>query len=248
MASIKESTHRLFGSTGIPLYVQLADLLRRRVRSGALEPGAMLASIPELMREFAVARVTVRQAVRLLTEEGLLSPQRGRGTFVTEQAGIQRGLRLRTSLDELVEMYRGDQPEHATLSCNVADPILADGDGTAAAQYINIRRVHSRGGERYCFISIFIAMHIYEMAPQRFREELVLQVLTSLPKVNIASGWQVLTISGADPETAGLLGIPVNTPMADVRRLLRNAEGTVIYVADVNYRGDAIQLEMDLKT
>ena len=42
MARAKESTHRLFSSTGIPLYVQLAELLRRRVRNGALAPGAML--------------------------------------------------------------------------------------------------------------------------------------------------------------------------------------------------------------
>ena len=92
MARAKESTHRLFSSTGIPLYVQLAELLRRRVRSGALAPGATLPPIPDMMREFRVARVTVRQAVRLLTADGLLSPQRGRGTFVTEQAGMQRGL------------------------------------------------------------------------------------------------------------------------------------------------------------
>ena len=248
MASTKDSTHPLFGGTGIPLYVQLAELFRRRVRTGVWSPGAVLPSIPALMREFHVARVTVRQAIGLLSAEGLLSPQRGRGTFVTEQAGLQRGLRLRTTLDELVEMYRGDRPEHATLSCEIASPPLTHNDGAAAPEYFHMRRVHSRGGERYCVISIFIDMRVYEMAPQRFRDELVLPVLTSLPTVAIASGRQVLTISAADPETALLLGIPVNTPMAEVRRFLRDTEGTVIYFAQVTYRGDTIQLEMDLKT
>lgn len=247
MASTKQTRHRLFASTGIPLYVQLAELLRRRVRTGALAPGALLPAIPDMMREFGVARVTVRQAVKLLTAEGLLSPQRGRGTYVTEQAGMQRGLHLSTSLDELVEMYRGDRPELATLSCEVASPPLRENDGVAADAYMHIRRVHSRGGERYCVISVFIAMDVYEMAPDRFREELVLEVLTALPGVTVASGRQVLQISGADPEAAGLLGIPVNTPMADVRRLLRDPDGRIIYLADVTYRGDTIQLEMDLE-
>ena len=248
MARAKESTHRLFSSTGIPLYVQLAELLRRRVRNGALAPGAMLPPIPAMMREFKVARVTVRQAVRLLTADGLLSPQRGRGTFVTDQAGMQRGLRLTGNLDELVEMYRGDRPELATLSCDVALPSLKESDGVAADAYMHIRRVHSRGGERYCVISVFVAMQVYEMAPRRFREELVLEVLSSLSSVVITSGRQDLRISGADPETASLLGIPINTPMADVRRILRDADGMIVYVADVTYRGDTIQLEMELRT
>ena len=113
---------------------------------------------------------------------------------------------------------------------------------------MHIRRVHSRGGERYCVISVFVAMQVYEMAPRRFREELVLEVLSSLSSVVITSGRQDLRISGADPETASLLGIPINTPMADVRRILRDADGTIVYVADVTYRGDTIQLEMELRT
>ena len=42
----------------------------------------MLPSIEKLMEEFSVARVTVRQAVRLLSDEGLVSPHRGRGTSI----------------------------------------------------------------------------------------------------------------------------------------------------------------------
>ncbi len=247
MTSMQNSTHQLFGATGIPLYVQLAELLRNRVRKGVWQPGALVPAIPALMREFDVARVTVRQAIALLRAEGLLSPQRGRGTFVTEAAGLQRGLRLSTTLDELVELYRGDQPEHSTLASGVAPlPVVGEPAITAHAYY-HMRRVHSRGGERYCVISIYIDQRIHERAPQRFQEELILPVLTTLPGVDIASGRQVLTISGADAETASLLGIPVNTPMAEVRRTLKDSNGVVIYLADVTYRGDAIQLEMDLK-
>lgn len=247
MASLQNSTHPLFGAPGIPLYVQLAELLRRRVRRGVWRPGTVLPPIPELMNEFAVARVTVRQAIALLSAEGLLSPERGRGTFVTEAAGLQRGLRLHTTLDDLVELYRGDRPEHSTLASGVAPLPPIDGEAAIADEYFHMRRVHSRAGEPYCVISIYIDVEIYERSPKRFRDELILPVLTSLPGIDIASGRQVLTISSADTETAGLLSIPVNTPMADVRRILKNSNGVVIYLADVTYRGDAIQLEMDLK-
>jgi GntR family transcriptional regulator len=57
----------------------------------------------------------------------------------------------------------------------------------------------------------------------------------------------VLTIASADLEVARLLEVPMNSPVAEVRRLFKDAGGTVIYLADVIYRGDAIRLEMDLQ-
>jgi GntR family transcriptional regulator len=48
-------------------------------------------------------------------------------------------------------------------------------------------------------------------------------------------------------ETAAHLGVPVNSPVADVRRVFRAPDGTVLYLGEVTYRGDYIVLEMDLK-
>jgi GntR family transcriptional regulator len=242
-----QAAHRIFGTTPIPRYVQLADLFRQRVAKGLWPPGSLLPSIEQLMAEFDVARVTVRQAMALLADEGMVSPQRGRGTFVTANPGTSRRLRVETTLGDLVAMYRGDQPDHATLAEGVVSPVLTGKDGIAAPKYFHLRRVHSRNGERYCVISIYIDHRVFRRAPARFRRELALPVLTSLPGLKIAAARQTLTISTADVETAQLLGIPVNTPMGEVRRVLCGADGTVIYLAEVSYRGDYIHLEMDLK-
>lgn len=239
--------HRIFGSTPIPRYVQLAEVLRQRLDKGHWGPGSLLPSIDQLMQEFDVARVTVRQAIALLADEGLLSPQRGRGTFVTGTPGSRRHLRVETTLDDLVAMYSGDRPDHATLAEGVADPILFEKDGIKAPKYYYTRRVHSRAGERYCVISIYVDHRVFRRAPARFRRELALPVLTSLPGLEIASARQTLTISTADVETSRLLGVPVNAPVGEVRRVMCGRDGTVIYLAEVTYRGDYIHLEMDLK-
>jgi GntR family transcriptional regulator len=241
------ASHRIFGSTPIPRYLQLAELVRQRVAKGHWPPGSTLPSIEHLMQEFDVARVTVRQAIALLAEEGLLSPQRGRGTFVTGKPGARRQLRVETTLDDLVAMYSGDRPDHATLAEAVADPVLSDKDGIKAPKYYYLRRVHSRNGERYCVISIYIDHRVFRRAPARFRRELALPVLTSLPGLKIAGARQTLTISTADVETSRLLGIPVNAPVGEVRRVMCGPDRTVIYLAEVTYRGDYIHLEMDLK-
>jgi len=241
------ASHRIFGSTPIPRYLQLAELVRQRVAKGHWPPGGTLPSIEHLMQEFDVARVTVRQAIALLADEGLLSPQRGRGTFVTGKPGARRQLRVETTLDDLVAMYSGDRPDHATLAEAVADPALTDKDGIKAPKYYYLRRVHSRNGERYCVISIYIDYRVFRRAPARFRRELALPVLTSLQGLKIAGARQTLTISTADVETSRLLGIPINAPVGEVRRVMCGPDRTVIYLAEVTYRGDYIHLEMDLK-
>ncbi len=242
-----QSIHPIFGGNPIPRYVQLAELFRQRMDKGLWPPDSMLPSIEQLMMQFDVARVTVRQAIALLAEEGLLSPQRGRGTFVTEKAGTRRQLRVETSLRDLVAMYDGDKPHHATLAEDVASPVLSEKDGVPAPKYFHTRRVHSRNGEPYCVISIYIDYRVFRRAPARFRRELALPVLMSLPGLDIASARQTLTISTADLETSRLIGIAINAAIAEVRRIMCAPDGTVIYLAEVSYRGDYIHLEMDLK-
>jgi GntR family transcriptional regulator len=96
-------------------------------------------------------------------------------------------------------------------------------------------------------ISIYLDERVFRLAPRRFRRETVIPLLLDLPRVKIARARQTLTISTADMETAGHLGIPANSPVAEVRRICCAPAGTVIYLGEVTYRGDFVRFEMDLK-
>lgn len=239
--------HALFRDSPVPRYALLADLLRQRIARGVWAQGQKLPSLHALIREFDVARVTVRQAVVLLAREGLLSPQQGRGTFVTGKPAQGRWLRLETSLRDLADVYRDDKPKLTLIEETSAAPSLQPRDGRAAASYHFMRRVHSRNGEAYCVISIYLDERVFRMAPRRFRRETVVPVLLDLPRVKIAKARQTLKISTADVEVAGHLDIAVNAPVAEVRRVCTAADGTVLYLGEVTYRGDYIHFEMNLK-
>jgi len=244
--STQYPVHPLFGRSPVPRYAQLADLFRGRIARGQWRKGDRLPPLEALMAEFDVARVTIRQAVELLAREGLLSAQRGRGTFVTATPSDERPLHLQTSLAELAEVYRHDRPELTLIEESAAMPALGPGEGTPAPRYRYLRRVHSRDGKPYCVISIYLDERIFRMAAKRFRKETIVPVLLELPKVRIARARQTLTVASADVEVAGLVGIPVNAPVAEVRRIACDASGVAIYLGLVTYRGDFIRLEMDL--
>src|SRR5215475_11128285 len=63
-------------------YLQIADDLRRAIRQGELAPGGQLPSTNELTEKYGVAAMTVRNALRVLRDEGLLVARQGSGVFV----------------------------------------------------------------------------------------------------------------------------------------------------------------------
>jgi GntR family transcriptional regulator len=65
-----------------PLYEQLASILRRQITSGELRKGDLLPSESYLQQEHQVSRSTVRTALRVLRDEGLVLTITARGTFV----------------------------------------------------------------------------------------------------------------------------------------------------------------------
>lgn len=241
-------THRPKLSTThpLPLYAQLAELLRRRILDGGWQQGNRIPSQGELAAEFGVARVTVRQAIAMLEEDGLLESRRGRGTFLLAQPRAGRRLAVQTTLRSLVEMLRGDEPQMLTLTEGVALPRLSERDGTPAPTYTFMRRIHLRDGVPYCVIAIYLDGRIFRRAPQRFRREVMIPILANLPGVTIARANQTLTIGAADAEIASHLGMSLGAPVAFVRRVFRAPDETVIYLGEVTYRGDLIELEMDL--
>lgn len=68
-----------------PLYLQLAEYLRRQIESGALKPGERLMPELDLAEKYGLARGTVRQALQLLVNQELVERMAGKGTFVTDK-------------------------------------------------------------------------------------------------------------------------------------------------------------------
>ncbi len=69
----------------VPLWRQVADVIRARIDDGTYRPGRAIPSLVKLTAEFGVAQMTVLKAVRALKEEGILTGTPGRGTYVTER-------------------------------------------------------------------------------------------------------------------------------------------------------------------
>jgi GntR family transcriptional regulator len=237
----------LISDSHVPKYAQIADVFRQRIARGIWARGLRLPANELLAAEFGVSRVTIRQAVELLARDGIIEAQQGRGTFITGAPKQDRWLKVETTLSELAEVYRDTSPEIINISERRADAPLRAEDGKPAARYVFMRRVHSRDKQPYCVISIYLDETIFRKHPKRFRKETVIPILEQMRDPAIENARQTLTIGTADLEAAKLLEVPLNSPVAEVRRVFTTGDRTVIYLGEVTYRGDFVRIDMDLR-
>jgi DNA-binding GntR family transcriptional regulator len=120
----------------LPVYAQLAQILRRLIASGTLKPGARIPSEASLAKQHDVSPMTVRQAVGVLVEEGLVNRVHGSGTFVkrVEVAATHFGLdALQTVLSDQenlevkilkTTMTRAEGVESEILKLAPGDPVI----------------------------------------------------------------------------------------------------------------------------
>ena len=69
----------------VPMYVQIEEHLKNRIKQGEFTVGMAIPSERELTEMFDVSRMTVRQSITNLVTEGLLYREKGRGTYVARQ-------------------------------------------------------------------------------------------------------------------------------------------------------------------
>lgn len=245
MANRTRRAARQDADSRVPRYLQVASVLRRRIRDGLWSVGDKIATLEELEREFSVARVTVRQAIDLLQSEGLVKSFQGRGTFVTKTIENDRWLQLATDWESLIAPIRDNVP-HLLPSEPQPTLVVEEGDGTPAPAYIFIRSVQKRGTQPYAYARVHVAKHIHDRAPRLFASRVSLTVLSEMSDLAISRAHQTLAIGSADVETARILGIALNAPTAEARCVVIDDSGVVIYIGEITYPGDCVRLNIEL--
>jgi GntR family transcriptional regulator len=229
----------------VPRYLQVASALRQRIKTGKWAVGDKIATLEALENEFQVARVTVRQAIDLLQSEGILRSHQGKGTFVTGMPESHRWLQLATDWEALVRPIKRNIPRFLEIEHAKSVRIEPD-EGEPASGYMFFRSIQMRGDQPFALASVHVADHVYNMAPAEFGKHAALAVIADLPELEISRAHQTLTIASADVDVAKHLGIALNAPVAEARCFVTDSHGVLIYLGEITYPGDYVQINIEL--
>ncbi|WP_092264320.1 GntR family transcriptional regulator [Deinococcus reticulitermitis] len=232
-----------------PVYVQLAQGWRERIEGGSLPGGAAFPAERELARLLGVSRVTVRQALALLEDEGLLRRKQGSGTFVEAPRSASRPLGLLSSFTDEVRA-RGARPGAQVLRFENALPTPHEALtlGLAPTERVyRVRRLRSSDGEALAVEeSTLPAALIGPLSPEDVTDA-SLYALLGARGVQPARAVRHLRALNAEAELAGLLGVEPGAALLATERVSWTGQGQAVEYARAWYRGDRSNFVMELR-
>jgi GntR family transcriptional regulator len=236
--------------SAVSRYIQLATLFRRRIDQGAWRRGEQIPTVDDLAAECGVARATIRQALDQLEADGLIDRFRAKGTFVRSAPAANRlWCEVETDWTGLLRSREGAEIELLGETPGVSEtPAPPVEIGRKALRYTHIRRRHWRDGQPFLVADVYLDERLRpKVTTEDLRGKTALKLAASIPGVRITDARQTLTIGTADIETATALQLPLNAPVAHVRRAAVDQRGVLILVADGIYRGDVVRIDIKLR-
>ena len=211
-----------------PLWVQIAETLRRRIAQGDVDPRTLTDAA--LAAEFSVSIMTVRQAVQQLVADGLLERQRGKGTFVPRRP-------VRGPLDVLERNFEDWKFEGGSANAKVLERTLVAADMSLSAELGVASGTLVAYLKRLRFVDDFpVALdHRYlpcELNAQLTDAELVEQPLFLLLSNKLRQSLKLAHITiravSATEEEADPLDVTVGSPLLDRGIQLVGSDGRVL--------------------
>jgi GntR family transcriptional regulator len=234
----------------IPLYIQLKEYLRTQIETGVYATGARLPSERDLAQTFQVSRMTARQALQLLAQDGFVTSHVGKGTYV-RRPRIAQELRFLSSFTDDIRQ-RGMVPSSQIIrvSLDHADQEVATHLGVAAgAEIVLLSRVRMADDEpiawEICHLNYRLCPGILER--HDFSRESLYEVLRTEYGHHLIWADQLISARMPDKDERDTLQLDNKTPVLSLTRVTYTDYDQAVEYVRSAYRCDRYQLRTILR-
>jgi GntR family transcriptional regulator len=225
-----------------PLPLQVRDALRARIAAGELPPGERLPAEPALAGALGVSRGVVREALKLLEQDGLVRVRHGRGHFVAALPVLVR--KPITQLESVTEMLQslGYQPEGRVLAVREqpADPEVAAKLELAPGEpVVVLERLRLARGQPLIYSAEVFPRRLLAADPAGVDGSgSRLRVLESADGVHVASSAAQIRAVRLPAAVAHHLGVPADEPWMLMEQVSLDSSGRPLIYSHDYHRGD----------
>lgn len=234
----------------IPIYYQLKEQLALLIRDGTFPVGSRLPSELQISSELGISRGTVRQAINALVSEGRLERMQGRGTYVTHPPSAV------LHLSELPFSFAEEMRQrHVPFTSQILSRETMPAEGRL------LTKLKIEKGERVSYLESlgsvegepFVLAFAYlpeTLCPGLLEMDLEARPLYEILEAEfghrLARATRTIEASVADEYEAGLLQIPMGSPIHFIHSLTYLQDGRTIEYARLRYRGDRSRITLEV--
>lgn len=222
-------------------YQQIAEELRSRVLAGDFAAGRMLPSESELSGEFSASRVTVRRALEVLRDEGLVDARQGFGWFVAGDPLRQPLGRLATIEEQMAENGVVSERRILEFAFERAPKFVTRVLNTP--QVLRVKRLNMADGEPFAIVTVWCPADLGQHLSRRDVEQSPFYELLDIP---LQGATQTIAADAATDDDAKLLQVPVGSPVLRCERVTSDATGRAVLLSRHVFPGHRTEFVVDL--
>ncbi|QQZ09987.1 GntR family transcriptional regulator [Heyndrickxia vini] len=222
----------------IPIYYQIQEHIRENINQQKWVKGEAIPSERILTEQFGVSRMTIRQAVQGLVDEGILMRKRGSGTFVSNEK-VEQPLKEITSFTKLMEQ-RGMKASSKITVFSIRKP----NDGEAEKLQINldadvyhIERIRLGDDIPIAIETSIVPCSIAEGLKEEDIQHSLYEFIEVKKGYQLGDAKQSIEAIGATERISKLLDIPVDSPILQIERVANLRSGTPLEYVRSQYAG-----------
>lgn len=232
----------------IPRYYALWRRMWSGIMSGLYPAGSLLGTEAQIAEEYAVSRITVRQALALLEEEGLVDRKRSLGTFVAENVTPRGVVEFTGYLEDI--LLQAESTATAEF-----DRIEVDADETVALELglppgtpvVRVRRLRVAAEQPRLWLVDYLPVDIGRaVTDDQLSQQSIMALIDGDPATRLTSGRQAITARLADDEVASRLSIKVGDPVLSSERVVYGPDGRALEYSRMYYPGERFTFSVRL--
>lgn len=233
----------------IPIYFQIIEQVKDSIQSGELDPHDMLPSEKEICQRLQISRMTVKQAMDSLVNEGLVYRKRGIGTFVAKPKIAQPLSKLTSFTNDMLK--RGMKPGSHLIEMSLQEPSeeVRERMGLSAQeQVIYIKRLRTADGEPMAVEKAYLNYELcHEIMDAPMNHGSLYDMLRDVCGIQLVSAYETIEVGTCSTDESNLMKIGFDMPIFMLRRTTYDQKDRRVEYAESVYRSDRYKFEIELK-
>lgn len=233
-------------SSKLPVYIQIHDQIKKDIENGVWHVGDRLPSERELSELFNVSRMTLRQAIQTLADEGILERKIGSGTYVANKK-VQETMLGTTSFSEIIES-QGRIPSSKVISYFITKPSSSEMEKLKIDEHTDIlkmERIRYADDIPICFEVASIPYYLIENYAKNEVSCSLYKVLENKGNKVIGKSEQNISALIASEKIAHYLSIKKGEPVLRLRQVSYLSDNVPFEYVRSQYAGERFEFYLE---